>query len=270
MGIDASPRHLRQQSADGLFAEALAGFGGGIEEGQLHAIPPAPATQPGVDAEQQFEHRAAAHGGGLGRVAAEAHGDAAAGHFLQPIADRFGRRHAFAKGEGVLDAGQLLDEAAAGGNDQCVVGHLALVGDDGTAAVFQAGYAAGDEFDGMVLDEAVQRKDQVLALADAGGHPDQAGKIDEFRLGGDQRDAGVGAAAAQLAHGGEGGEAGAEDDYAGRGHGLLESRMRLGNQATLTGILPIFACHSFGPVMCTEVPSESTATVTGMSFTSNS
>ena len=37
-----------------------------------------------------------------------------------------------------------------------------------------------------------------------------------------------------------------------------------------TGILPILACHSFGPVMWTEVPWESTATVTGMSCTSNS
>src|SRR5690606_8328022 len=41
-------------------------------------------------------------------------------------------------------------------------------------------------------------------------------------------------------------------------------------QATATGILPMRACHSLGPVVCTEVPCESTATVTGMSFTSNS
>jgi len=41
-------------------------------------------------------------------------------------------------------------------------------------------------------------------------------------------------------------------------------------QATATGIFPIFACHSFGPVSCTLVPLESTATVTGMSSTSNS
>ena len=44
----------------------------------------------------------------------------------------------------------------------------------------------------------------------------------------------------------------------------------LPNQATATGIFPIRACHSFGPVMCAEVPPESTATVTGMSTTSNS
>ncbi len=40
--------------------------------------------------------------------------------------------------------------------------------------------------------------------------------------------------------------------------------------STATGILPIRACHSFGPVVWTEVPWASTATVTGMSFTSNS
>ena len=43
-----------------------------------------------------------------------------------------------------------------------------------------------------------------------------------------------------------------------------------GDQATATGIFPILACHSFGPVSCTEVPCESTATVTGMSLISNS
>ena len=41
-------------------------------------------------------------------------------------------------------------------------------------------------------------------------------------------------------------------------------------KADTTGILPIFACHFFGSVACTEVPLESTATVTGMSLTSNS
>ena len=41
-------------------------------------------------------------------------------------------------------------------------------------------------------------------------------------------------------------------------------------QATATGILPIQACHSFGPVSCTLAPRASTATVTGMSLTSNS
>ena len=40
--------------------------------------------------------------------------------------------------------------------------------------------------------------------------------------------------------------------------------------ATTTGILPMRACHSLGPVSCTDVPCESTATVTGMSCTVNS
>ena len=40
--------------------------------------------------------------------------------------------------------------------------------------------------------------------------------------------------------------------------------------STATGIRPIRACHSRGPVRCTDSPVLSTATVTGMSFTSNS
>ncbi len=40
--------------------------------------------------------------------------------------------------------------------------------------------------------------------------------------------------------------------------------------STVTGILPMRACHSLGAVLCTLVPLESTATVTGMSRTSNS
>jgi hypothetical protein len=45
-------------------------------------------------------------------------------------------------------------------------------------------------------------------------------------------------------------------------------------QLTAIGILPmpalIRASHSLGPVSCTDTPFESTATVTGMSRTSNS
>ena len=52
--------------------------------------------------------------------------------------------------------------------------------------------------------------------------------------------------------------------------GLAGAAALPGCQATLTGILPIRACHSRGPVVCTLVPWASTATVTGMSLTSNS
>ncbi len=45
---------------------------------------------------------------------------------------------------------------------------------------------------------------------------------------------------------------------------------RAPGQAAVTGILPIRARHSRGPVSCTDVPFASTATVTGMSRTSNS
>ena len=45
---------------------------------------------------------------------------------------------------------------------------------------------------------------------------------------------------------------------------------RLGVQPATTGIFAIRAFHSAGPVSCTDVPCESTATVTGMSFSVNS
>jgi len=51
-------------------------------------------------------------------------------------------------------------------------------------------------------------------------------------------------------------------------HRLARSDARL--QATATGMRPIRPCHSRGPVSWTLVPCESTATVTGMSLTSNS
>src|SRR5690606_32738 len=43
-----------------------------------------------------------------------------------------------------------------------------------------------------------------------------------------------------------------------------------GIHAVVTGILPMRACHSRGPVSWTDSPLASTATVTGMSRTSNS
>nr|VFK47168.1 MAG: hypothetical protein BECKTC1821D_GA0114238_104214 [Candidatus Kentron sp. TC] len=39
---------------------------------------------------------------------------------------------------------------------------------------------------------------------------------------------------------------------------------------TFTGIFPIRFCHSAGPVLCTDSPLQSTATVTGISRISNS
>ncbi len=47
-------------------------------------------------------------------------------------------------------------------------------------------------------------------------------------------------------------------------------RRKADQASTTTGILPMRDCHSRGPVLCTDSPLESTATVTGMSLTSNS
>ena len=56
---------------------------------------------------------------------------------------------------------------------------------------------------------------------------------------------------------------------------FLQTPAAIAAYFTATGIparLPeaMRSAHSFGPVLCTEMPLESTATVTGMSFTSNS
>ena len=50
----------------------------------------------------------------------------------------------------------------------------------------------------------------------------------------------------------------------------LLTRPTVIRHTTATGILPIRFCHSRGPVSCTDSPFASTATVTGMSSTSNS
>ena len=97
---------------------------------------------------------------------------------------------------------------------------------------------------------------------------------DQARL--DQGEAEVGAHRGQrrrhLGHVGAGGEAAGEDhpDRGPVGHG--EARGLRPAQAAVTGIFSstIFFDHSAGPVLCTEVPFASTATVTGMSCTSNS
>ena len=52
--------------------------------------------------------------------------------------------------------------------------------------------------------------------------------------------------------------------------GCGERALRAHHYWMTKGIFPILACHSRGPVWCTELPPESTATVTGMSSTVNS
>ena len=50
----------------------------------------------------------------------------------------------------------------------------------------------------------------------------------------------------------------------------IEGWQMVDQAVSTTGILPIFIRHSFGPVLWTLEPFESTATVTGISLTSNS
>ena len=124
VGANAAPRHLVEQVLHRLRAEAVAGFAGRVEEHEFEAVAPAFAPELLVDAEQKLEHRPAAHGRGFVRVASKADGNGAATHCEQALADALGGRDAFARRDGVFDARQLLDEAAARGDDQCVVAEL--------------------------------------------------------------------------------------------------------------------------------------------------
>ena len=75
----------------------------------------------------------------------------------------------------MLDAWHALEETAASGDDQCIVMHFALVGNDGAAAILEAGDGAGAVIDPVFFQEGLQRQDQVFAAAQAGRNPDQAG-----------------------------------------------------------------------------------------------
>ena len=102
----------------------------------------------------------------------------------------------------------------------------------------------------------------------ADGEADEVeGGGDEARL--DERQAKLGALRRE--RGRNLADVGAADEPAGE-HGPHGGPANTGFQAALTGIFSstIFFCQSAGPLWCTEVPFASTATVTGMSFTSNS
>lgn len=159
-----------------------------IEEHQPETVAPAFAQQLRVQAEQEFEHRPAAHSGRLVGIAAETEGDRATLHFPQPIANPERRRQALARQNGVLDTGQLPDEAPAAGDDQAVVRYFSDIGEHHPPAVLEAGRLAGVEFYPHAPEEAVQRHRQIFRLTQAGRNPDQAGLIDEFCLPADDGD----------------------------------------------------------------------------------
>ena len=137
--------------------------------------------------------------------------DEAGVHPDEALADRACRVRPLAQDVGMLDAGQRAQEAAARGDQQRVVGDLALGGQDAAPAVGQPGGPRRHELDPVPVEEAAQRDAQVARVAQAGGYPDEAGQVGEHRFGRDQRDPGLRRLAAEPAHGGQGGEAGAED-----------------------------------------------------------
>jgi hypothetical protein len=98
-------------------------------------LPPAFALELLVDAEEELEHRAAAHRSGFVGVAAKTHCDGAAWHGAQAVTDLFGRSNPFAGCDGVLDTWQLLDEAPAAGDHERIVADLARRGLDNPTTV---------------------------------------------------------------------------------------------------------------------------------------
>ena len=143
MGLDADPLHLAKQLVDRLWAESVARPLGGGEEDDAEALAPALLAQLPIEPEQELEDRAAAHGRGLLWVAREAHGDGAAIHGSQPIADLLGGGDALTGRDRMLDAGQLFDEAPTAGNDQAVVLDCSGIGLQQAAAVAQTSRRRG-------------------------------------------------------------------------------------------------------------------------------
>ncbi len=192
---DASLLHLVEQSLDRFAAESLPGFLGRAEEVQGEVLPAPVLAQPGIDSEEELEYGAAAHGRRLLRVARKAECDRPRFHGLESIAQASDLLWSAAGKKAVLDAGQLAQELPAAGDDQAVVGDLARFGVERPGVVGQAGGARGVMVDAHALEEALERCDQVLGPALAGGDPDRARVVDQFRLGADHVDAQVGVGA---------------------------------------------------------------------------
>lgn len=137
--------------------------------------------------------------------------------------------------------------AVAVGTRDCEAGFAGLGVDarePGADAGEPGAEAAEPAAEGIRLGAAFRDRDPDLGVLDRGDAPSGADEP--------HRDAADGDAAVALAGAG----------------GVVWTGKR--DQAVATGILPIRACHSFGPVTWADVPPASTATVTGMSTTSNS
>ena len=217
VGRDVAPRHFVEQTGHGTRTEAVAGFVGRAEEHHFEMPAPAFAPKLAVDAEQELEHRSAAHRRRFLRVAGESDRDRATRHRPQPITDLFACGNALARCDRVFDARQLPNEAPATGDQDRVVGEFAVVGQHPAAAVGEAGDVGLMEADVHASQEGVERHHQVLPPTQPGGNPDDAGQVVERLARRDQRDVDVAVVLADLANRGETGEAGTDDDDVGHG-----------------------------------------------------
>ncbi len=211
MGGDVAALHFPHQALQRLFAEAMAGVGHRIEEGELDLLAAAFAPQLGVEPEQEFENRPAAHGRRLVGVTGEAEGHGPALQGGDPLAQALHRSDALAGQDGVLDARQLLDEAPAAGDDESVIFRRACRGQYRAPAVGETRGLARDKIDVVRAQELVQRHHQVLGLALARRQPDEAGQVDEFAARRDQADAHAGIEPTQAPGGAQGGKTAADD-----------------------------------------------------------
>ena len=218
VGANATPRHLAQQVLHRLGAQAVARLRGGVEEHQLEAFASALAAQLRVDAEQELEHRPAAHRHGFIRITGKAHGNGAALQGAQPVANLLSGGDAFAGRDGMLDARQLFNEAPAGGDDERVVAHLARAGEHRAPAALQAVDLGRHVAHAHALKKRRQRHDELLARAQAARDPDDAGQVMQLGTRRNQRDLGTRIALAQFAHAGQRAKTGAQDGDA-VGHG---------------------------------------------------
>jgi len=114
-----------------------------------------------------------------------------------------------------LDAGQLADEAAAGGDQDLVGRDRAGVGLDHLLGGLHAGDRGLDVLHLVTREEGRKRQAQRLGGAQPGRDPDRGGQVMQLLARRDDGDLGLDVLAAQFANGGQGGKARAENGNSG-------------------------------------------------------
>ena len=206
VGRDVPFRHLLHQPVDRLGAEPLPRFLRRREEHEAETVPPPLLAQEGVDAEQELEDRAAAHRRGLLRIAGETERQRTAVERGEAVADPGRDLDTTARQVGVLDPGQLAQEAPARRDHQAVIRDLAGVGQQHAAAIAQALGRRRVVVHPHALEETLQRDHQVGRLPQPGRYPDRARVVDELRARRDDVDLHVRVGSTQLAYRGQRGE----------------------------------------------------------------